>query len=438
MKFTIAFLAAVAMSSIAVNAFGGDLPRYKLEPGEVVNFNVSSRIVSTDGSPSGTDGRICVEVAAAEKDGWRVVYFQTDDYWQGGRPTPSTKPATAGDMGIALLHADGRLENATDTYEDAAGFLPPLPSSEMQVTSGYSVDELFGGRSLATVTSHSGSTWVLSVREDSIENVIYLSTHVAEVAFDADRGLPVRIDSTYSQDYGFHEKGTGSIRLTSVEQKGGTWARQLAQDLAAFSSATTPIESADESTAETKKRSIDAITLALKSIKTPEVAAKLDERLQRLQRPADTLGEQSARQAALMNQPMPDWTLNKVGGGKLSLHDLHGKVVLIDFWYRGCGWCIRAMPQIKQLANDYNGKDVVVVGMNVDANEKDAAFVIDKLGLPYATVKTTYADAAKLGVGGYPTLIIVDRNGIIRKFDIGYSPMLRKTLSAKIDSLVRQ
>ena len=31
-----------------------------------------------------------------------------------------------------------------------------------------------------------------------------------------------------------------------------------------------------------------------------------------------------------------------------------GKVVVLDFWYRGCGWCIRAMPQMKQLADDFS------------------------------------------------------------------------------------
>ena len=53
----------------------------------------------------------------------------------------------------------------------------------------------------------------------------------------------------------------------------------------------------------------------------------------------------------------------------------------MDFWYRGCGWCMYAMPQVKQLAEDYKDKPVVVLGMNTDRNEEDARFVVKELGL---------------------------------------------------------
>ena len=83
---------------------------------------------------------------------------------------------------------------------------------------------------------------------------------------------------------------------------------------------------------------------------------------------------------------------------------------MLDFWYRGCGWCIRAMPQMKEVVAHYQAQPVEVFGMNTDDDEADARFVVDKLALNYPTLK---ADGLpeKYGVRGFPTLVIIDQSG---------------------------
>jgi peroxiredoxin len=55
-----------------------------------------------------------------------------------------------------------------------------------------------------------------------------------------------------------------------------------------------------------------------------------------------------------------------VDGKPFRLGDYRGKVVVLDFWYRGCGWCIKAMPQLNALAGQFEGRPVALLGMNTD------------------------------------------------------------------------
>ncbi|HVX84221.1 MAG TPA: TlpA disulfide reductase family protein [Phycisphaerae bacterium] len=139
----------------------------------------------------------------------------------------------------------------------------------------------------------------------------------------------------------------------------------------------------------------------------------------------------------LVNKSAPDFSLPRVGGGTVSLQDLRGKIVVLDFWYRACPWCLRAMPQVNQLASDYKYKNVVVVGMNIDPNEGDARAVISQLGLRYASVRASRETVRAFGVEGYPTAIVIDQQGTVRAVHVGYSDSLRDDLAADIKPLLK-
>ena len=124
--------------------------------------------------------------------------------------------------------------------------------------------------------------------------------------------------------------------------------------------------------------------------------------------------KQAAGLAAVLDKPSPAWQTTDLSGGQRSIDGCRGKVVVLDFWYRGCGWCIRAMPQIKEVAAHHQGRPVEVLGMNTDDDEADARFVIDKLALNYPTLKAEGLPE-KYGVRGYPTLVVIDQVGVVRR-----------------------
>ncbi len=137
----------------------------------------------------------------------------------------------------------------------------------------------------------------------------------------------------------------------------------------------------------------------------------------------------------MVGKPAAAWELKGLDGKTHTLTEYRGKVVVLDFWYRGCGWCIKAMPQLNALAEQFEGRPVVVLGMNTDRIEADAKFVSDAMGLKYATLRAE-GIPEKYGVRGFPTLILIDPEGTVRDVHVGYSPTLRTDLAKMIEGLL--
>ena len=87
-----------------------------------------------------------------------------------------------------------------------------------------------------------------------------------------------------------------------------------------------------------------------KKIRTQAVKAALERRQMKLGRASSSAVRQAERLSTFIGKPAPDFELTGVDGKTVVLKDLRGRVVVLDFWYRDCGWCITAMPQVIELA----------------------------------------------------------------------------------------
>ncbi len=116
----------------------------------------------------------------------------------------------------------------------------------------------------------------------------------------------------------------------------------------------------------------------------------------------------------------PDFTLTSIGGGKVTLSDLRGKPVLINFWTTWCPACREEMPYLVSVYKEYSGKGLVMLA--VDVNEKSSVVMdfIKDTGLSLPVLMDSNSDVARrYRVVGYPTTILVDREGVIQEVRIG-------------------
>jgi peroxiredoxin len=164
---------------------------------------------------------------------------------------------------------------------------------------------------------------------------------------------------------------------------------------------------------------------------------QLDEKLKNHAEQARWIAEGAKRLLKVLGKPAADWDTKDLDGKPHALKDYRGKVVILDFWYRGCGWCIRAMPQVNQLANDFKNEPVAILGMNTDQDEKDAQFVVEKMKLTYPVLKATGVPE-KYEVAGFPTLVIIDQQGNVHDVHVGYSPTLRDDVAAVVKKLLEK
>lgn len=119
--------------------------------------------------------------------------------------------------------------------------------------------------------------------------------------------------------------------------------------------------------------------------------------------------------------------------------DLTNKVVLIDFWYMGCPPCLKAIPIIKKIQNNYKKEDFIIIGINpFDSRNKELLkqFLV-KNDMTYPIILGNGKLSEKFNTKSYPTFVVLDKNGIIQFEQKGYDENLYPTLTEKIDLLLK-
>jgi thiol-disulfide isomerase/thioredoxin len=115
------------------------------------------------------------------------------------------------------------------------------------------------------------------------------------------------------------------------------------------------------------------------------------------------------------SSPAPDFTLESLDGKSMSLSDLRGKAVLLNFWATWCGPCKIETPWLVELQNQYGSQGLQVVGVAMDDSGKDeiAKFAKD-MGVNYPVLigKEAVGDAYG-GVPALPESFFIGRDGKI-------------------------
>ncbi|MBN1850062.1 MAG: TlpA family protein disulfide reductase [Deltaproteobacteria bacterium] len=150
------------------------------------------------------------------------------------------------------------------------------------------------------------------------------------------------------------------------------------------------------------------------------------------------LGQYSSKAAE--KPPAPDFLLNDINGGMVSLSQHKGKIILLDFWATWCPPCRMSIPELVALNKKYKDKGLVILGISVDDPEKvnDAllkAFV-KKFKINYTILRINeqvmrdYFAYQQIGV---PTMFIIDREGKILDMYVGFRPgVLEKAIKKVI------
>ncbi len=133
---------------------------------------------------------------------------------------------------------------------------------------------------------------------------------------------------------------------------------------------------------------------------------------------------------------VPAFAVNTLDGQRISLDDLQGKVVLIDFWATWCGPCMAALPHIRKIAKQFEGRPLVVLSISVDANqEKWKEFVAkNEMTWPQAFDGAFTGSVARaFGVRAIPNTFTVDADGVLQDVHIGDG-----SIEGKLKKLVKR
>jgi peroxiredoxin len=128
---------------------------------------------------------------------------------------------------------------------------------------------------------------------------------------------------------------------------------------------------------------------------------------------------------AVTSGPAPGFTLQGLDGNPVTLSDLKGQVVVLDFWASWCDPCVEGLDHLQQVHDDYGHRGVAVLALNVDESREEVAefaadhgyslrMLLDKGG----SVTDAY------GVQALPHTVIVDQGGEIDSIPLGSEDVL--------------
>lgn len=120
-----------------------------------------------------------------------------------------------------------------------------------------------------------------------------------------------------------------------------------------------------------------------------------------------------------VGQSAPDFTLPTMEGQRLSLHELRGKVVVLDFWASWCGPSRLELSRIEKLHRAAADTDLVILGVNAEAPAVARALVQTE-NYTFPTLLDEVSQVTRLyQVTAIPTVIIVGRDGVVAEHFIG-------------------
>lgn len=103
----------------------------------------------------------------------------------------------------------------------------------------------------------------------------------------------------------------------------------------------------------------------------------------------------------------------------VSLHDYHGKIILLNFWASWCAPCIEEMPSLVQLQKQMAPK-VAVVAVSIDEDEAAYHKFLRDHNVDLLTVRDPQQKTPTMyGTTGWPETFVIDSKGTIRRKFIG-------------------
>lgn len=129
-------------------------------------------------------------------------------------------------------------------------------------------------------------------------------------------------------------------------------------------------------------------------------------------------GENLADTTLGLGDVMYDFTVKTPDGTEITLSEVlaEKKMVMLNFWYTGCSWCVTEFPVMEEAYQQYKD-EIEIIALNPWAADNDAAVASFpaayglELSFPLAKCPTTWANSFE--IVGYPTSVMIDRYGVI-------------------------
>lgn len=140
--------------------------------------------------------------------------------------------------------------------------------------------------------------------------------------------------------------------------------------------------------------------------------------------------------APRQGEQAPDFVLPRADGSTFQLSETDGRPVFLNFWATWCTFCIEEMPDMQRIAEEFEGR-IVVVGLNTGDSIEDGTGYADRLGVSYELVYDTTLNVTDgYRVRAMPTSYFVAADGTIVDAHFGF--LTYDDMLGKVNALLEQ
>ncbi len=149
--------------------------------------------------------------------------------------------------------------------------------------------------------------------------------------------------------------------------------------------------------------------------------------------PPSTDPKNFANTTEIINRVPPDFEVVDRSGSFYSLSNLRGKVIVLKFWFAACQPCIKEMPELNTLVQNYSSRsDVVFLAPSLDNPETINRF-LETRPFQYKIIPDATDFAHNYNVPGYPTHVVINRSGKVETVFMGVNYNIKDKLTGAIE-----
>jgi thiol-disulfide isomerase/thioredoxin len=118
----------------------------------------------------------------------------------------------------------------------------------------------------------------------------------------------------------------------------------------------------------------------------------------------------------------PAFEVTTLTGQQISLDELEGKVLLIDFWATWCGPCREALPHMQTIAKKFAGQPLVILSISLDSDQTKWQSFVAKNNMTWQQYRDGGFDgvmAQRFGVRAIPATFTIDADGVLQDQHVG-------------------
>ncbi len=136
-----------------------------------------------------------------------------------------------------------------------------------------------------------------------------------------------------------------------------------------------------------------------------------------------------------IGMPAPKFTLPDLNGRKVSLDQYKGQIVMLDFWATWCGPCRMTMPLLENLSKEYRGT-MTLLAINLQEPFGTVREYVQKQNINSEVLLDEHGSIGEVyGTDSIPMQVVIDKQGIVRHIQVGFSPKMASQLRSIIQSL---